>query len=170
MPEPLILPGDHDTMTDAQKRGHYAMKCKHPACLDAGRAYHREYSRAHLRSKQSPTPVVKPVQKTVGLGSVRRLQALVHAGWSPTRLARQMRMTESTVWFFLLQPPEMIRTSTRDTIDRVWRHLRYEKPPENLGTARIEAEVSRRIAAAHHWRGVYEWNNIDTDPTPRRAH
>jgi hypothetical protein len=174
--EPVILPGDHDTLDDKQKRSHYSQGCRHAVCVEAKRAYYRNYYRTHrggltksAQARQAQQKALLAKQLVDATGTVRRVRGLIHAGWAPARLAEYVGLSESAIWYFVITPPEQILSSARDRLVRVYRTLRYTNPSSKRPELQRDVERAQQLARSLGWRGVFEWNDIDSDPEPKTS-
>jgi hypothetical protein len=187
-----ILPGDHNSMTPPQKRTHYAAGCRHEDCRAARSDWDRQKKemRADLAAKRAPAPTppaepdaapeptttLKPAPappaaaRMPALGAARRLQGLVFAGHSPVEIASATRIGVDEIWWLLLGQFDTVSDTTHRIIDREFKRLRTMTPEPRAGTTtEKKAHIARaqNLAAAQGWVSAFDWEWIDTDPTPK---
>lgn len=190
-----ILPGDHDAMTDSQRRSHYSVGCRHDLCRAAATAYQRERKRI-LRDKArneaarvDETPTVDeapapdepeipatftagptiPTGRLPATGATRRLQGLVFAGHSPVEIASATRISVDQIWWLLLGQYAHVAELTHRIIDREFLRLRTSTPEPRAETTTERTAITARckaLATEHDWAGPFAWNDIDNDTHP----
>lgn len=112
-------------------------------------------------------PVIEnlaPGAKVDAIGTHRRLQALVLAGWSMQKLANRLGLSPSN--FSTLMNRDMVLASTwvavRDLFDELWN----QEPPHEQWRDKIAFARARHYAQARSWRPALAWDDIDSDPAP----
>lgn len=115
-------------------------------------------------------PVIEnlaPGQKVAAVGAIRRLQALVHAGWSMSKLAQRLDLSPSN--FGTLMRRDVVLASTwvtvRDLFDELW----DQAPPHTDWHDKTAYSRSKRYAHARGWLPALAWDDIDNDPEPPRV-
>jgi len=99
--------------------------------------------------------------------TVRRLQALVTNGWSITRLAGRLGVTQQNFSFFLAADKVTVRTHLR--IEALYEELWNVQPVSSTPNDRISVTVAKKHAAARRWLPPMAWDDIDTDIEPPLA-
>lgn len=188
-----ILPGDHETMSPAQLRGHYSKGCSHELCRKAKADYQRDrYAaknspRAVVATATKPTPATSaeepattpqppaqpvpvPAGRVRAVGASRRLQGLVFAGHAPVDIARATQVSVDAIWWLLLEQHATVSEVTHRIIDREFRRMR-ELLPEPTGKTPAEKDAatarSKRLARSLGWASPYAWTDIDNDSKPK---
>ncbi|MFN4000902.1 hypothetical protein [Microcella sp.] len=185
----LILDGDHETMTDAQKRGHYTRGCTHEECRTAASAANRERLRNKREAEREedtqpavndasgpaiePEPPTQPDSLTgrrvPALGASRRLQGLLFAGHSPVAIARRTQIGVDAVWWLLHELVDDVDEVTHRIVDREFRKMREEIPAPTMKTALAAEQLTvmcRELAITHEWASPWAWDDIDEDTRP----
>lgn len=98
------------------------------------------------------------------LGTRRRLQALVTAGWSVASLARRIDMETKNLWHVLDQ--ETVTVGMHRRITDLHDALATCPPPERTAHERGSVTRARRYAISHGWEPSLAWDDIDNDPAP----
>lgn len=192
---PTILPGDHATMTDAQKRGHYAKGCRHGDCREARRAYMRDYvspkeaaaARAASASPATvsaaaPAPAPEPpaapapkpapptvASKTPARGASRRLQGLLYAGHSPVAIAHATQISVDNIWWLLFEQIPELEDVNHRIIAREFQRLRTTTPAPPAANAAARDAITARcraLAVEQGWVNPFGWDDIDHDDKP----
>ena len=117
----------------------------------------RETAEAILAVSAAPAPgALVPAT-----GTHRRIQALVAAGWSIPRLARQLGMLPSNLHTLLTRDQVIARTATAaaELYDQLW----GTRPDESTTAGRASATRARRYAAARGWPPPLAWDDADLD-------
>lgn len=212
MPIPKILPGDHETLADSQKRSHYQKGCRHPDCVNAASAYRlsrkkaadpkpdgyvdhfaeasTEVAATGIEPKDVPAaaaavvslaaaqPAPEPVTPTpskprvpasgiASRGASRRLQALIHMGYTRKELATAVNVEVDSIWKLLIAPPKTIPTDLHRRIVEQFKTLRLSPKTTKDGTPEhVAAQWSRSLAAQLGWAGPFDWDDIDTHEKP----
>lgn len=99
-----------------------------------------------------------------GLGSRRRLQALVTMGWSPHRLAGLVSMPAGRIGAVL--QGEQVTVASHEAIGRLFDRLWNVTPPQRTRGERAAAARARNYAAARRWLPPLAWDDPDTDVEP----
>lgn len=177
----VALPGDHDSMTEPQKRTHYGRGCRHDACRAAVSAAHK----ARAKQKKARTVAIdasttEPARLTdaqrevrvPALGTTRRIRGLMRAGHSPVQIARRSQIGVDAVWWLALGRVEDVATVTHDRIRDTFLALR-EQLPEPLAKTRADCDritaMCRELAIQQEWAGPFDWFDIDRDERPRHT-
>jgi hypothetical protein len=101
-------------------------------------------------------------------GARRRLQALVAAGWSQARLARELGMTGAN--FGAMMRRDQITAGTARAVSDLYDRLWNQPPPEHDQRARIAASRARRHAAQRGWAPPLAWDDdLIDDPAAAPA-
>jgi len=121
-----------------------------------------------LQAEPSPKPAPAKVEgRTAAIGATRRLQALAWMGYTPIELAHHTQISVDNIWCLLLCPPDTITDVTHRIIRD--RFLKLRDQPKNKKTGAIGwSHANERIiilAESHDWKGPYDWNDIDIDPS-----
>ncbi|WP_067198885.1 hypothetical protein [Microbacterium sp. XT11] len=105
-----------------------------------------------------------PGQKIAASGTHRRLQALVVAGWSMSKLANLLGLDPSNFSTFMQRDTVLVSTwiAVRDLFDELW----DQEPPHAEWRDKIAFSRSQRYAKLHGWLPALAWDDIDTDPEP----
>ena len=109
-----------------------------------------------------------PGALTDSTGARRRLQALVAAGWSQARLARELGMTGANFGAMLRRDQVTAGTAraVSDLYDRLWN----QPPPAHDQRARIAASRARSHAAQRGWAPPLAWDDdLIDDPAAAPA-
>lgn len=181
-----ILPGDHDTFTDANKRSHYTSGCRHDAC----RAAMREYARARaqkikagevtVKSRGGDQKAAEPAvltqaereERLPALGATRRIQALMRAGHSPVQIARRSQVGVDAVWWLALGRVDDVAKVTHTRIEQTFHAMRTALP-EPMAKTRTDADrittMCRELAIEQGWAGPFDWRDIDRDERPQHT-
>lgn len=212
MREKKILDGDHASMTDMNRRTHYAVGCRHDDCRASASHWRtlgpaaKADAAAHpdRRTDYSPgwqdrlspavptrdeavadevhdvvaelleEPVVtapKPAPPAPNMiaaqGASRRLQALVEMGYCPDYLATSGELPADTIWWLLIAPPTTISVRLHVRISNIFKALRLHPLDFNAHTVSGRRALrARGLAQRHHWRGPYDWRDLDFDVRP----
>lgn len=155
--EKHICPPDHQHGRTQTCRTTHACRC--PDCLSAARIRQRQIRRAKAYGRWQPAHV-SPV------GTQRRLQALVHRGWSQAKLAEHLGITPQRM-------PQIFNTTTvarttADKVDQLFRELWHREPPQADRKDRLAYERAKRHARRRGWAGPLDWDDIDNDAGPVR--
>jgi hypothetical protein len=98
-----------------------------------------------------------------GLGTRRRLRALVAAGWYSAELARRMGKTRRNFGLLLEgRDTGNVAMFITDQARAVYAELHNQRP-EDHGIAHYYAERARQYAAARGWAGPDYWDEDDFD-------
>jgi transcriptional regulator with XRE-family HTH domain len=100
-------------------------------------------------------------------GARRRAQALVAAGWSQARLARELGLTAANFCGMLRRDQVTAATAraVSDLYDRLW----DQPPPEHDQRTRIAASRARRHAQRQGWAPPLAWDDDQIDLPDGRA-
>jgi hypothetical protein len=98
------------------------------------------------------------------LGTHRRLQALVHHGWSQLELSRRLHMATNEVNRILGEPHVTGRThrSVAAFYDEMWDVM----PPRDTPAQRTSYTKTRDLARRKGWHPALAWDDIDLDDAP----
>lgn len=109
-----------------------------------------------------PTTPARPLSAATvpPCGTFRRLQALVHAGWPPMRLAVELGWHPKAVYRVLAEGRGNVSLRTEATVRAAFRRL-WQMQPEEHGVRPIAAKRARLLAARHHWQPALAWDDID---------
>lgn len=182
-----ILPGDHDTMTDPQKRSHYTKGCTHAACRKAISDASNARQKARRQQRLEAAAVLAEVQRAgsaviadartgtrvTALGATRRIQGLMRVGHSPVAIALASQVGVDAVWWLALGKLDTIDEVTHRVIDRAYRRLRQELPEPRVKSAEAGAQLTamcRDLGAELGWPGPFDWDDIDWDDAPRHGY
>jgi transcriptional regulator with XRE-family HTH domain len=94
-------------------------------------------------------------------GTIRRLQALVAAGWSQSKLARELGMNPSNFTGVMVRPE--CQTRTARAVSDLYERLAPVPPPEDSHRDRIAASRARNRASAAGWPPPLWWDPEDLD-------
>lgn len=105
--------------------------------------------------------------RTSSTGTRRRLQALVHQGWSIARLAQQLDANRQRLDRILHDGETTVAThrAVVELYDRLW----DQAPPQHDQRTRIAYSRARRYASDRGWVGPLAWDDEtidDPDATP----
>lgn len=92
-----------------------------------------------------------------GVGTRRRLRALMRIGWPPVELSARLGKDPHFVYNKLHQPGSWVRRSTHDAVAALYRELCMIPGP---------SERTRRAAEKRGYPGPIDWDNIDLDEAP----
>jgi hypothetical protein len=97
-------------------------------------------------------------------GFVRRVQALVAVGWSLSKIARRLGVSETNMGPMLQRPTVSARYFRRmvDVYDELWNVL----PPHEEWRDLIAYRRSLRLARERGWVPPLAWDDIDADVVP----
>lgn len=101
-------------------------------------------------------------------GTRRRLQALVAAGWTQTRIATEFAGRPVQAVNQLLYGTEMVTARTHREVAEMFEHLSSIPAPRD-GKVRYGYTKAIRLGARHGWVPPLQWDDIDNDPTPAEA-
>lgn len=127
MPIPAIKDPTHPDYPHGQIRGYnHGCKCDH--CMNAIRAYNREYHRRTKAVKAGVTPsqqieadAIAYMPRVPAEPTARRLQALVYVGNTPEHLGQLLTIDPAIIWWLLVAPPTTVRAAFEDRIRRFFR-------------------------------------------------
>lgn len=102
-----------------------------------------------------------------GRGTRRRIQALCHRGWNLQAIARRMGTGPNR--FQRLVNADRVLAGAARMVVAVYDELWDEQPPKATPAERAMATRAASVARRRHWVGPLDWDDIDTDPTPRKA-
>jgi AraC-like DNA-binding protein len=112
-------------------------------------------------------PVIEnlaPGQKVPAAGAHRRIQALVVAGWSMSRIAQRLGVSPAN--FSALMRRDMVLVSTwvaaRDLFAELW----DQEPPRAEWRDKIAFSRARHYGESRGWLPALAWDDIDNDPAP----
>jgi transcriptional regulator with XRE-family HTH domain len=106
----------------------------------------------------SPHILVSPIP------TVRRIHALMTLGWSQTRLAEKIGLSQADVSRLTRQT--LVTVKSHRTIADLFEQLWNVEPPEVTTGDRVSVSKTKRLAAARGWLPPMAWDDIDTDPAP----
>jgi hypothetical protein len=112
---------------------------------------------------------VDPTQRAGGslvaaIGTVRRLQSLVAAGWSVPRMAHELGRSPASLHRVLGRA--RVTTRTAMAVHGLYARLEAVPAPQRTLAEQREAAAAREYAARRGWRAPLAWDDVDTDPTP----
>jgi hypothetical protein len=158
----VIKDPTHPDYPHGEYRG-YARGCRCADCLEAKRAYHRDYdSNRSNRNKRVKVHKPKPPPRVESKSTVARLRSLVSIGYTPERLARLLALDEPLVWWILLQPPATVSRAFEKRVKVRFRanwHRDLHDKPEAIRRARA-------LAASMGWPNPLDVLDLDPRPTP----
>lgn len=139
----------------ARRHGDYSAYCQGCRCPDAREDW-RIYSKRRRQGRATPRVVD-------GLGTQRRMRALVALGWRTADLGDQLGVTQRAAQRLCHAPRVTLRT--RGKVAALYDHLSMTPGPSQ--------ETARR-AAANDWHPPLAWADEDLDnpsarPAPRTA-
>jgi hypothetical protein len=113
-----------------------------------------------ILSVQPTIELLGPATPVASIGTHRRLQALIFAGWPQHHLAVALDMTDGNFGALLDRPQVLARTAlaVRGLYDKLWR----QDPREN-GVGKQAYSRSRNHAAARGWAPVGAWDDDTID-------
>jgi hypothetical protein len=100
-------------------------------------------------------------------GTVRRLQALVAAGWAVSLLAGHLGRRPASVRATMTRA--RVTAATAAEVALLYARLEHAGPPETTPADRSRAATARAQAAARGWAPPPWWDDIDSDPAPVQA-
>lgn len=121
----------------------------------------RPQTAAAILAVQASASHLAPAALTGGTGTRRRLQALVAAGWSQSRLARELGITPGN--FCAMMRRELVTAATARAVCALYDRLWKLPPPEHDQRTRIAASRARRYAAARNWAPPLAWDDDQID-------
>jgi hypothetical protein len=98
-------------------------------------------------------------------GVRRRLQALIAAGWTQTRIAAEYGDRPTQTVNQLLHGTDKVTARTFRDISAMYDRLSATPAPRE-GAARYAYVRAVRLAARNHWVTPLAWDDIDNDPQP----
>ena len=98
-----------------------------------------------------------------GLGTARRLQALVAAGWSQNRLADMLGMLPSNFGMIIHRHRNQVLLSTAKRVEELFDAQWDQMPPTTTRFEQAGVTRAKREAASKGWVTAAAWNDID-DP------
>jgi hypothetical protein len=97
-----------------------------------------------------------------GLGTRRRLQALVAAGWSQKKLAERLGM-EPGNFGRTIGGPGRVQARTARAVRALYATLATQPPPEATHRDKIAASRARNLANARDWKPAMWWDDDELD-------
>ncbi|MET9550586.1 hypothetical protein ABZY36_35575 [Streptomyces sp. NPDC006627] len=98
-----------------------------------------------------------------GCGTVRRLRALVAAGWYAAELARRLGKQKENLKQIIHRGEDgQVTQRVADDVRALYAQLHNQKP-EDHGVPRRYAERARQMAAARGWAGPGYWDDEEFD-------
>lgn len=132
------------------------------AILRGARQIHRN---TEARILAIPVPVTPATSRSCaplpGIGTRRRLQALIANGWTAGALARHLGKTKQHI-HYLMQPTAsgIVRQHVANEIRNLYQKLATRRPEDDGVTPRYAAQA-RALAARNGWHGPLAWDDID---------
>jgi hypothetical protein len=139
---------------DATQHGTYLAYTNHSCRCEDARADWRRHK------KQVETGTFQPLRINA-TGTRRRLQGLLHLGWSYAEIGRRLGVGKGAVHQWANRP--QVRQSTADKVKELCSELEVQQPPSSRA-----ASVARAHARVNGWPPPAAWDNID-DPASRHA-
>lgn len=136
-----------DLPIDDSRHGSYAgymAGCRCAPCIEAERAYQRMRTRAVAYGRPLTVP---------SLGSVRRVQALMAAGWAGTYLSDRLGCPRANL------PVDALRKQWV----RTWRARQIADLYDELHLQAGPSEFTRRRAEQNGWAVPESWHGLDID-------
>lgn len=94
-------------------------------------------------------------------GTHRRVQALVAAGWSQSKISARIGMNRANFWKMMEAGQVTVRTAR--AVIALYNELWDRRPPERTHHDKIAASRSRNWATAHEWALPAAWADVDID-------
>lgn len=129
-------------------------RCRCLPCTLANSEENQRVSRLKAYNRW-PDPMVP------SLGSRRRLQTLMAAGWSVADVAGRIGSTRNMLW--RLSQQRTVEADTARAITAVYDQLKDETPPETTKGERIVAARSRLYARRRGWLPPVWWEDDEFD-------
>lgn len=153
---------------DDPRHGTWAGYCAHraagvPACDDCRRAAARYDATLRLERLNG-----LPSRRVPGIGTARRVQALVALGWSFHQIAARIGVVHDLPGRWARAGGSFVMRRTADRVDAVFRELCMTPPPENTIRLQREATYARTLARKRGWVTALAWDDID-DPDEQPA-
>lgn len=106
-------------------------------------------------------------QRITSRGTHRRLQALVVAGWSQSKLADHLGVDATNFTSLMRRNQVFVSThlAVRDLFDELWN----QQPPHEEWRDKIAYSRTLKFAKAHRWLPALAWDDPDTDVEPPAA-
>lgn len=153
---------------DDPRHGTWRGYCAHHAakqkpcepCAAAARRYDGELRLEKLRGM--------PSRRVPGVGTARRVQALIALGWSHHQLAARLGVSHDMPAKWARAGGSFVMRRTADRVDAVFRELCMTPPPEDTTRLRREAAYARTLARKRGWVTALAWDDID-DPDEQPA-
>jgi hypothetical protein len=101
-----------------------------------------------------------------GIGTHRRVQALVARGWSVTRIGRELGWEPGN--FHAMMRREHVGAATHREVAALYDRLWNVEPPQEEWRDKIAHTRSLGFAKRRGWLPPLAWDDIDTDPEPER--
>lgn len=99
-----------------------------------------------------------------GVGTARRLQALINRGWTQHRLAAALSVNPSN--FAGLLDGSQVRQHSRVEVSELFEQLWDVPPPRSTEAERTSADRAQLLAARRGWAPPMAWVDID-DPAAK---
>jgi transcriptional regulator with XRE-family HTH domain len=97
-------------------------------------------------------------------GTIRRIQALMCAGWSMTEIAARLDMFPSSVARLLRQRDTWASVARK--VEALYEVMWDEVPVPETKYQQMSVDGAKRYAAAHGFVPALAWDDIDADPFP----
>jgi hypothetical protein len=130
----------------------------------------RRIRKDNAQSLLAVTFSLAPGANTCGIGTARRIQALVTRGWSMSRLAHRIDLLPAN-FIRLATGSADVTVATAERVRALYEDLWNTPPPESEQRERIAASRARNHAQRLGWAPPLAWDDdaID-DPTAKPAH
>ena len=137
------------------------LECRVPGCTRERKARGvcgTHHQRALRARRKTGLPLL-----VAGLGTTRRVQALIAVGWTLRRLERLTGLSTGRLSELAHGHQPMVSVRTAAVVDRVYRSYAWER---QSGTW---ADRARAAARTNGWAPALFWGDIDTDPEPEEV-
>lgn len=123
----------------------------------------RETAEAVLKVKPDIANLAKG-QSIPSTGTLRRLQALVVAGWSLSKLGAQLGIGATNMPSLMQRDRVQVKTHMEvvELFDRLWN----VEPPHEEWRDKIAYARTLKFAKARRWLPALAWDDLDTDVEP----
>lgn len=160
MPEDLhICPPDH--LHEATQTCNTSHGCRCSACRANHRDYQYFYRHMVAAGRRDAFETLVPVT-----GTQRRIQALMHLGWSQVELGRRLGVSQSQV-SLLIRQRRSVTKNTHARVSALFEALCLQIPPATTKGQRVSVNKTRALARRNGWLPPLAWDDIDSDPDPR---
>ena len=164
---------DHILQLRAAGMGDAAIRAQARICGDVLYRVLRRAGAIHANTEQRILAVPVPARRlndvsqshayVPAIGTLRRLRALIAAGWYPAELARRLQRDKQYVVYLASgRGGDKVAQFFAEEIDRLYRSLSLLIPEEH-GVGSYYARRARESAARNEWLGPGYWDDDEID-------